>query len=77
MKTRSVHVPGLPFSWISPRKKTTGRRAREPGCAGLMVLQPTLLDAPGRPEAGKRMPPRRQGLPIVSGVLPALPRALL
>lgn len=76
VNTHSVCALGLLFSWISPRKKPTGRRAKEPGCAGLPVPQPCLPDAPGQPEVGKCVPPHRQGLPTAAGVLPALPRAL-
>lgn len=60
-KTRRLHVPGRLLSWISPRKKTTGRGARESGCAGMPGLQPALLgtrDCPerARPRAGRGCP---------------------
>lgn len=59
------------FSWISPRKKTTGMGARESGCAGMPGPQPALLDTRDCPE---RVRPRAgRACPWVFGVLPAFP----
>lgn len=66
MKTHGVRALGLLFSWISPRKKTTGRRAREPGCAGLPNHRRPCR-VPRAARGGERVPPRGQGLPWVLG----------